>query len=102
MNNAFMYIKDNGGLDTEECYPYRAEVSLSYICSYIMLTWYVQDEKCRYKSSCSGATDSGHIDVLHYDEAALKTAVAKVGPISVAIDARWGSFQVCNYMQHKS
>ena len=27
MNKAFFYIKENGGINTEECYPYQAVVS---------------------------------------------------------------------------
>ena len=34
MDNAFKYIAANNGLDTEECYPYRAHVRpLNYILS---------------------------------------------------------------------
>ena len=30
MDNAFKYIEKNGGIDTEECYPYRAHVSSEF------------------------------------------------------------------------
>jgi cathepsin L len=26
MNNAFKYIEENGGIDTEDCYPYEGHV----------------------------------------------------------------------------
>ncbi|XP_066284516.1 cathepsin L-like isoform X1 [Branchiostoma lanceolatum] len=76
MDQAFVYIKDNGGIDTEECYPYKAE-----------------DHKCHYNASCSGATlRSYHHIFPPHDEKALLRAVGTVGPVSVSIDASWGSF----------
>jgi len=77
MDNAFQYIKENDGIDTEESYPYEAE-----------------DEKCKFKSSNVGATDSGFVDIPSGDEDKLKEAVATIGPISVAIDASHASFQM--------
>ncbi|XP_057290922.1 uncharacterized protein LOC130613622 [Hydractinia symbiolongicarpus] len=76
MDNAFKYIKSNGGIDTESSYPYEG-----------------RNDKCRFKSSDVGATDTGFVDIASGDENALKTAVATVGPISVAIDASHFSFQ---------
>lgn len=77
MDNAFKYIKKNGGIDTEKSYPYRAE-----------------DEKCHYQPKNRGATDKGFVDIPTGDEEALKKAVATVGPISVAIDASHQNFQL--------
>jgi len=76
MDNAFKYIKDNGGIDTEDSYPYHGE-----------------NEKCHFKKTDVGATDSGFVDIPEGDEVALKNASATVGPISVAIDASHMSFQ---------
>jgi len=77
MDNAFRYIKDNGGIDTEKAYPYKAE-----------------DEKCQYSPKNKGATDKGFVDIESGDEEQLKAAVATVGPVSIAIDASHESFQL--------
>jgi len=76
MDFAFQYIKDNGGIDTEDEYPYTG-----------------QEGECKFKKSKLGVTDSGFVDVTRGCEKALKMAVATVGPISVAIDASHFSFQ---------
>jgi len=77
MDQAFQYIKDNGGIDTEKSYPYQAK-----------------DEKCRFKKADIGATCTGYTDIPTGNETALAYAVATVGPISVAIDASHDSFQL--------
>ena len=71
MDNAFEYIKTNGGLDTEESYPYKG-----------------RDDKCHFNKDTVGATLSGYVDVKTGDENALREAVATMGPISVAIDVK--------------
>jgi len=77
MDNAFRYIKANGGIDTEDSYPYEA-----------------RDGKCRFKKENIGATVTGFTDIPQGDESALTQAIATVGPISVAIDASHFSFQL--------
>ncbi|XP_078698633.1 cathepsin L-like peptidase [Branchiostoma floridae x Branchiostoma belcheri] len=76
MDQAFKYIKENRGIDTEECYPY-----------------YGRNLACRYQHKCSGATMSSYTDIKGGDEMALMQAVGTVGPVSVAIDASHKSFQ---------
>ena len=77
MDQAFEYIKENEGIDTETSYPYEAK-----------------DLPCRFKREDVGSKDTGYIDLPSKDENALQQAVAKIGPISVTIDASHSSFQL--------
>ncbi|KAE8743916.1 Cathepsin L-like peptidase 1 [Frankliniella occidentalis] len=76
MDSAFEYVKANGGIDSEETYPYTA-----------------QDGRCLYKSANSVGVNTGYTDV-NPTENDLRDAVEKVGPVSVAIDASHWSFQM--------
>jgi cathepsin L len=80
MDQAFEYIKENAGIDTEVSYPYEAA-----------------DDQCRFTKANIGATDTGFTDIKSKDEDALQEAVATVGPISVAIDASHASFQLYSH-----
>ena len=55
MDAAFQYIKDNGGIDTEESYPYEEA-----------------DDMCRYTPRYKGAWDVCFVDIEHGNENALK------------------------------
>ncbi|NXC92296.1 CATS protein, partial [Cercotrichas coryphoeus] len=75
MTEAFQYIIDNGGIESEESYPYTA-----------------QNGTCRYNASARAASCSRFLELPEGDEAALREAVATVGPVAVAIDATRPSF----------
>uniref|UniRef100_A0A8C9AIH9 Cathepsin S n=1 Tax=Prolemur simus TaxID=1328070 RepID=A0A8C9AIH9_PROSS len=75
MTEAFQYIIDNKGIDSEASYPYKA-----------------MDEKCQYDSKNRAATCSKYTELPYGSEEALKEAVANKGPVSVGIDASHPSF----------
>ncbi|KAG9334719.1 hypothetical protein JZ751_007254 [Albula glossodonta] len=75
MTNAFKYVKKNGGIDSEEAYPYVGE-----------------DQSCAYNKTGKAAEIRGFKEVPEGSEKALQAAVAKFGPISVGIDASLGTF----------
>jgi len=75
-DNALKYIKDNGGIDTEASYPYKAELG-----------------RCHFQKADVGATVTGYMYIQSGNESALQSAVATVGPISVAIDCLHESFR---------
>jgi len=79
MDNAFQYIYDNKGVDTETSYPYEA-----------------RDDTCRFKKENVGSSDNGYIDVETGDEDQLKLVVATFGPVSVGIDASQSTFHFYN------
>jgi len=77
MDQAFQYVISNGGLDTEDSYPYTA----------------TGPNTCQYDASNSAETLTNYQDVSQGDEGALETA-ANQQPVSVAIDASQNSFQM--------
>lgn len=77
MENAFKYIRDNHGVDTENSYPYEAH-----------------DSKCRFRNRTVGADDKGYVEIPEGDEKKLMQAIAVKGPVSVAIDASQESFRL--------
>ena len=76
MDYAFEYIKANGGIDSEESYPYEGEQG-----------------KCRYKGRYSVTSLSEYVDIPTGDEYSLQVGIASQGPVSIAIDASHSSFQ---------
>ncbi|XP_062453554.1 cathepsin S [Rhea pennata] len=75
MTRAFQYIIDNQGIDSDDSYPYTAE-----------------NGTCQYNVSTRAATCSKYVELPYGNEAALKDAVANIGPVSVAIDATQPTF----------
>ncbi|XP_070252276.1 cathepsin S [Myotis yumanensis] len=75
ITEAFQYIIDNNGIDSEASYPYKA-----------------MDGKCQYDVKNRAATCSKYVELPFGSEEALKEAVANKGPVSVAIDASHSSF----------
>lgn len=98
MDNAFRYVKDNRGLDTEKSYPYEAEndrcrhVSIVLSCRKQFAEYLIFRNFYRYNPRNNGATDVGYVDIPEGNEEKLKAAVATMGPVSVAIDASHESF----------
>jgi C1A family cysteine protease len=79
MDNAFNWLKKNGGLCTEQSYPYTASAGTRGTC----------------KTSCkkvAGTAPSSHKDVSASDSA-MMSALNK-GPVSVAIEADKSVFQL--------
>merc|ERR1712130_589023 len=71
---AYQYIINNGGIDTEDSYPYEGI-----------------DDTCRFKNSTVGAKVTGW-EMLPTDEDKLAAWLATNGPVSVAINAEWLQF----------
>ncbi|XP_072453037.1 procathepsin L-like [Notamacropus eugenii] len=76
VDNAFEYVKRNGGIDTEESYPYKATYG-----------------SCHYQPEYSSAIVTGYVDLPSGNERILAKALATMGPISVAVDAAHESFR---------
>ncbi|KAM6967341.1 cathepsin K [Aplochiton taeniatus] len=76
MTNAFNYVHNNGGIDSEAAYPYTGE-----------------DGQCAYNISGLAAMCKGYKEIPQEDERALAVALYKAGPVSVGIDATLGTFQ---------
>jgi len=76
MPNAFQYIINNGGIDTEDSYPYLAA-----------------DSTCSFDPKNVGAKISNWTMVPN-DEDQMAAYLVNVGPLSIAVDATMWQFYI--------
>lgn len=80
MDNAFKYVRDSYGIDTEASYPYiSGETGAA-------------NPTCRFNLKEAVVRVTGYIDLPGGQESELKSAVGHHGPISVAINAGLPTF----------
>ncbi|XP_028646959.2 procathepsin L-like [Erpetoichthys calabaricus] len=75
LTTSFKYVKLNNGIDSEKSYPYEHK-----------------EGRCRYCLRGRAATCKSYKTIPWGNEKALQRAVARVGPVSVGIDASQSSF----------
>nr|ABK91809.1 cathepsin L-like proteinase precursor [Clonorchis sinensis] len=80
MDNAFKYVKDSNGIDTEASYPYVSGETGD------------ANPTCRFNLKEAVVRVTGYIDLPRGQVSELKQAVGHYGPISVAINAGLPSF----------
>jgi len=79
MDNAFDFVKQNGGIDSEDDWKYLARKTLIDTCP--------KKKETKHVGTCSS-----HVDVPANDESQLQLAAA-LQPVSVAIEADQQGFQ---------
>ncbi|KAJ6654482.1 hypothetical protein lerEdw1_006903 [Lerista edwardsae] len=72
ITRAFEYVRNNGGINSELAYPYVEK----------------DDASCHFNPRDRAANCTSLVMIEEGREAALEWAVATVGPVSVAVDAR--------------
>ncbi|XP_039078340.1 procathepsin L-like [Hyaena hyaena] len=75
MSNAFQYVRNNGGLNTEESYPYIG-----------------RDGPCKYRPEYSAANITD-FHTIPQQEKILKMILRKMGPVSATLDASLDTFR---------
>ncbi|XP_029470426.1 cathepsin L1-like isoform X2 [Rhinatrema bivittatum] len=77
ITKAFMYVQSNGGINSEAAYPYLER----------------DNGMCRYNPLNKAANCTSFVRIPQGSEGALEQAVASVGPVSVAVDAKAFTFR---------
>ncbi|XP_058019624.1 procathepsin L-like [Ahaetulla prasina] len=77
MEQAFATVQQRGGINSEKSYPYDGE----------------DGQTCRYDPEESITRCNSYGQIMDEDEKGLQEAVAKIGPVSVGIDARSSKFK---------
>ena len=112
MDASFRYILSNRGVNSAATYPYRARVSTTLsrielltkiegekVNTFHIVQSYTQQSSCQFNVSSGVTRINGTVAISQGSETHLQSALANVGPVSVAIDASTRSFRVSEHIQ---